>query len=135
MACDDGKLNLTREEALKLHRQMWTEMQEKLGDNPSGDDRDEFKADWCKEHFPDHDIQNHCFLCDYANHYHCATKFCLARCPIDWESLKKISSQPSDCCAVYKGYEGDYDDDNNEIYHATPISEILALPEREVSDV
>ena len=138
MGIDDRRLNLTREKALALHRAMWTEMQEKLGDNPSAMDREIFKAEWCKEHFPDHDIQNDCFLCDYANHYHCATKFCLASCPIDWESLKKISSQPSDCCAVYKGYEGyegDYDDDDNEIYNVAPISEILALPEKEVADV
>ena len=134
MGIDDGRLNLTREKALALHRAMWTEMQEKLGDNPSADDRYVFKADWCKEHFQDHIINNDCFLCDYANHYHCATKFCLARCPIDWESLKKYVVEPSDCCAVYKGYEGDYDDDNNEIYNAAPISEILALPEMEVKE-
>lgn len=134
MGIDDSRLNLTREKALALHRAMWTEMQEKLGDNPSADDRDVFKADWCKEHFPDHIINNDCFLCDYANHYHCSTKFCLTRCPINWESLKKYSGQPSDCCAVYKEYDGDDDDEDNEIYFVAPISEILALPEREVKE-
>lgn len=132
MIYDSTALNLTREEAVKLHRQMWTEMQKKLGDNPSADERYGFKADWCKEHFPNNNINNDCFLCEYVSHYRCATEYCLASCPIDWESLKKISSQPSDCCAVYKHYEGDYDDENNEIYNAAPISEILALPEREV---
>ena len=134
MGIDDSRLNLTREKALALHRAMWTEMQEKLGDCPSAKDRDIFKADWCREHFPDHYIRNDCFLCDYANHYACTTKSCLTRCPINWESLKKYVGQPSDCCAVYKEYDGGDDDEENEIYFVAPISEILALPEREVKE-
>ena len=134
MTYDSTKLNLTREKALALHRQMWTEMQEKLGDCPSAIDRDGFKADWCKEHFPNHNINNDCFLCEYVNHYHCTTKYCLTRCPIDWESLKKYSYQTTGCCAVYNEYDGDDDDEDNEIYCAAPISEILALPEREVKE-
>lgn len=135
MGIDDGRLKLTREMALALHRQMWTEMQEKLGDCPSAKDRDKFKADWCTEHFPNHSILNDCFLCDYVNHDFASTTYCLNRCPIDWKSLKKYSYQTTDCCAVYKEYDGDDDDEENEIYYTAPISEILALPEREVFDV
>ena len=134
MTYDSTELNLTREEAVKLHRQMWTEMQEKLGDCPSAKDRDNFKADWCKEHFPNHSILNDCFLCDYVNHDFASTTYCLNRCPIDWESLKKYSYQTTDCCAVYKEYDGDDDDEENEIYYTALISEILALPEREVKE-
>ena len=134
MTYDSTELNLTREDALKLHRQMWTEMQEELGDDPSADAREDFKRGWCEEHFPNHSILNDCFLCDYVHHDFASTIYCLARCPIDWESLKKHSYQKTDCCAVYKEYDGDDDDEDNEIYNAAPISEILALPEREVSE-
>lgn len=134
MTYDSTELNLTREKALELHRQMWMEMQEKLGDCPSAKDRDKFKANWCAEHFPNHSILNDCFLCDYVHHDFAATTYCLTRCPIDWESLKKYSYQTTDCCAVYKEYDGDDDDEENEIHYTAPISEILALPEREVKE-
>lgn len=124
------KLNLTREEALRLHRQMWTDMQKKLGDNASPEDREKFKSRWCKKHFPDYAIKNDCFLCDYANHNSCETKYCLERCPIDWQSLKKYGWETNDCCAIYEGHDGADDDIYNEIYFAAPISEILALPEK-----
>ena len=41
---------LTKEEALKLHRQMWSDMQKELGDNPSYFERLDFKDEWCKKH-------------------------------------------------------------------------------------
>lgn len=135
MTYDSTELNLTREEALKLHRAMWTEMQEKLGDNPSADDRCDFKGDWCEKHFPNHSIVNDCFLCEYVNPNYASEFYCKERCPIDWESLKKYDWGNSDCCAIYKGYSGKDSDFDNKIYLAAPISEILALPEREVADV
>ena len=128
MTCDSTELNLTREEALKLHRQMWTEMQEKLGDDAMADDREDFKREWCHEHFPDDYINNHCFLCEFVSHY-CCTKITCRMCPISWNSLSRKADEDSTCCGVYKGEVKDpY---NAEIYLAAPISEILALPERE----
>ena len=132
MGIDDCRLNLTREEALKLHRQMWTEMQEELGDGATVDDREDFKRKWCREHFPDKNINNHCFLCEYVNHYCCTKRLC-RRCPIDWSSLSRDADKDYTCCADYKGNV--IDPCNAEIFLVAPISEILALPEREVSDV
>ena len=132
MGIDDCRLNLTREKALALHRAMWTEMQEKLGDNPSADDREDFKRKWCREHFLGKNINNHCFLFVYLNNYCCKKRMC-RRCPIDWSSLSRDADEDYTCCADYKGEIEE--PDNAEIFLAAPISEILALPEREVSDV
>ena len=80
-------MKLTLEEALRLHREMWGDMQRELGDCPKGYDRENFKINWCEERFPEQSI----------------------------------------CCSSYKGY--------GEIYKNAPISEILALPEREFKNV
>ena len=105
-------MELTREEALRLHRQMWTDMQTALGDNPHPIERAEFKWSWCESHFPDDDIYAHCFLCEYLkqNHIKCYRgKGCLVKWP----------------------KTGCLDDYYYELAH---ISAILALPEREVED-
>ena len=128
---DSTVLNLTREEAVKLHRQMWTEMREELGDDATADDREDFKHKWCREHFPDKNINNQCFLCEYVSHYCCTKRMC-RRCPIDWSGLSRDAYKDYTCCADYKG---EIKDSNAEIFLAAPISEILALPEREVADV
>jgi hypothetical protein len=114
-------MDLTREEALKLHRQMWTDMQNELGDNPDGDDRETYKEDWCDEHgFGD--TKNYCFLCEYSQgkspwfSHRC---YC---CPVKWPTWGGV------CFSEYledgAGLKDCY-------YLAAPISEILALPERE----
>lgn len=105
-------MKLTKEEALKYHRQMWTDMQAALGDNPRPLERYEFKWSWCESHFPDDDIAAHCFLCEYAeqNHIKCnGGKGCLVKWP------------KTSCLDDY-------------YYEFAPISAILALPEREVED-
>lgn len=105
-------MKLTREEALKLHRQMWTDMQKELGDKPSITQRCTFKIKWCDEHFPNEEIDAHCFLCEYVDQ-HGGDCDC---CPIKWDY-----DYGDDCC-VFDGVN----------YGSSPISEILALPEREV---
>ena len=101
-------MKLTREEALRLHRQMWTDMQKELGDKPNGGERVLFKENWCDEHFPDEYIKSDCFLCEYnRNVDDDRCKYCL----IVWPYGECI---------------------NHQYYYNTPISEILALPERKV---
>ena len=105
-------MKLTREEALKYHRQMWTDMQKALGDNPSPHKRTKFKVDWCEKHLPDNEIYAHCFLCEYLrqNHIGCHRgKGCLVKWP--------NGGCLDDIC-----------------YESASISVILALPEREVED-
>ncbi len=98
---------LTREEAINLFRQQWTDMQKELGNCPSWVERAVYKRKWCEAH--NFVNCNSCFLCEWAvqnNNVGCD------KCPIDW----------GDVCCV--GGKVDY--------RYTPISEILALPERRI---
>lgn len=108
--------NLTRERALELHRQMWTDMQRDLGDTPNGGERVEYKMQWCDIHFPKEDIENNCFLCEYdksAGHDNCKS------CPIRWP----YEDAGTACYCT-----------NYQYYYTAPISEILALPERKIEE-
>ena len=101
-------MKLTREEALKRHRQMWSDMQRELGDTPPITKRADFKRRWCNNYV--YTPINSCYLCEYVAQMgkHCD------ECPIDWGK-----SWGTRCI------DGDVD------YRYSPISEILALPERE----
>lgn len=100
-------MKLTRERALELHRQMWSDMQKTLGDDPVVWKRINFKDAWINEHFPNAVICNNCFLCEYVENENLGCR----RCPIKW---------PYGFCGTY---------------HLTePISEILALPEGEIEE-
>ena len=108
-------MKLTREEALRLHRQMWTDMQTALGDDPDKPDRIFFKRDWCSKHFNFIKIEHNCFLCEYVHKNYCDD---CDYCPIKWDD-----NYDDDCCA-FSGVN----------YGYSPISVILALPEREADD-
>ena len=101
-------MKLTRKEALRLHREMWSDMQKELGDNPRADKRVIFKQKWCDKHFPTTVVECDCFLCAYT--FGTLGETCYDGCPISW---------PNGRC-IKNGY-----------YYIAPISEILALPERE----
>lgn len=101
-------MKLIREKALKYYKQMWTDMQKELGDNPTAVDRVVFKERWCREHFPKSTIACNCFLCEYVFNN---SEYTCRECPVVW---------PGEYC-----HSGLY-------YYNAPISEIIALPEREV---
>ena len=108
-------MDLTREQALELHRQMWGDMQKELGDNPPRRDRYYFKQQWCEEHFPNESILSDCFLCEYVRQISIMALRCY-NCPIKWgNDNAKFNCQ---------GY-GD-----NADYRYDSISKILTLPER-----
>lgn len=111
-------MDLTREEALDLHRQMWTDMQNDLGNDPDGEKRVVYKANWCNEH-GFRGLKNSCFLCEYS---YSKIAYSCYHCPIEWPTECKV------CCVCFledgTELESDY-------YLVAPISEILALPERE----
>lgn len=114
-------MELTREKALELHRQMWTDMMEALGDNPSRPMRNSYKRHWLRKHFPelvnddDYEIIRHnCFLCEYAD-----ASYGACECLIAW---------PCGRCE-----DGDEDEDERD-WSYMPISKLLALPEREVEE-
>ena len=112
-------MSLSKEKALELHRQMWSDMQKELGDCPSANNREAFKIEWCNKHFQDESIFHNCFLCEYAIDCN--------RCPINWSSLSL--HQLDRCYAKYKGVVDSVPD--AAIFLTAPISEILAIPERE----
>lgn len=112
-------MELTREKALSYHRQMWSDMQRDLGDEPLREQRFAYKRKWIKNHFPelvdknsDYEIiRNNCFLCEYVDE-----NYGWCDCPIDW---------PAGRCE-----DGEHKSEENWDY--MPISELLALPERGV---
>ena len=110
--CQKGNdMDLTREEALKLHREMWSDMQKKLGDNPSHDQRVDYKEKWVNEKFPHERVRHDCFLCEYVANYE---RGLCDRCPIDWGEYG-CQKHP-----FIKGVDWRY----------SRIRRILALPER-----
>lgn len=107
-------MKLTKEEAVKLHIEMWTAMKEALGDHADSTSRRRFKRKWCSTHFPDENITADCFLCEYVER-NFDDGGC-SHCPIDWGSDEL---GPCDCTT-------------GENHHLeAPISQILALPVRE----
>lgn len=122
---------LTRERALELHRQMWGDMQAELGDNPWPMERESFKERWIKEHFPGEHVMCDCFLCQYGTEVERRVlrgKGMCAYCPIDWSPGSALN-MPGCAFPLSLYREGHYVD-----YRRSPISKILALPEREVPD-
>ena len=121
-------MELTREEALKYHRQMWTDMQEALGDKPSATERYAFKDKWCDEHFPGEEIRHSCFLCQYTCQFSGYGVEDCSKCPIVWPCEPSHGIDDYFC-------EGKRLIDEENGYRFMPISKLLALPERETEDV
>ena len=106
---------LTKERAIELFRQQWSDMRDRVGENPSIYNRDRFKHMWIDEHFPGEEVDCGCFLCEYDMQQEDGS--CCDFCPIEW---------PGGSCVAAGGFINCID---------SPISEILALPERkEIED-
>ena len=104
----------TFDEAVRLHKEMWTAMQNELGDCPDADQRTFFKFNYLlkRGYVNEAGLTNNCFLCEYV-----FTKFngSCRGCPVKW---------PITNCWTKN--------ENNVSYFLTaPISEILALPLRD----
>lgn len=112
---------LTREEAIRLHREMWQDMRTELGDEPSYLERVSFKRKWVKDHFPNERVNSNCFLCEYAESV-VEDSFTRCRsCPIAWNSSIHPTCNPG---VLVVGERNMID------YRYSSISVILALPER-----
>ena len=116
-------MKLTREQALELHRRMWTDMQKDLGDNPTYEQRYTYKARWLRTNFPHDCVACNCFLCEYAK---VPYEECEDYCPIEW---------PAGRCEDGSWYDEesakwDYSDN----WTHMPISRLLALPERKIEE-
>ena len=123
------KCDMELKEAVKLHREMWSDMKKTLGDNPDGTARIAFKQEWLAEHGYSK-IDNSSFLCEYALsvmlkemrmgiiHSQCD------HCPIDWSRLTPDKESDYYGCCIYS------DCNDDEVWESASIGEILALPER-----
>ena len=117
-------MTLTREQALALHREMWTDMLNTLGETPTQRQRAEFKRNWCKSHGYS-PVEHSCFLCElviFKDERYCQTGTgcdCV-RCPIVWTK----NDWKYSCPCENGGYEG-------VDWRFSNISEVLALSERE----
>lgn len=119
------KKELTRETALNLHRQMWTDMLLKLGNNPDGLARTMFKRDWLQIHGYK-DVECNCFLCEYDFQQRRIGEDWCEFCPIDWSSL---SAEEEGTCG--DNYIHNNSNGFKSIWRSAPIGEILSLPEKE----
>lgn len=104
---------LTKARAIELFRQQWSDMRDRIGDNPSLIAREHFKGLWIDEHFPGEHVNCTCFLCEYDMQQEDGG-WC-DFCPIEW---------PGGYCTGPKTTN----------YVDSPISEILALPERKETE-
>lgn len=94
--------NLTKEQAIELHRKMWNDMNE-AGVRNSFLAKSDFKYHWIKEHF-DEEIFHDCFLCQYAKQEYIRelqnnpnmTKRICDFCPLDWGELENPYSLSKD---------------------------------------
>ena len=117
LLCQKGNdMGLTRERALKLHREMWSDMQKELGDCPKNLERTIFKMKWVRKKFPKETVCSNCFLCEYVCYAH---DFRCSCCPINWG---RDGESTNSCEKNISGIGVDW--------RHSPISEILALPEK-----
>ena len=110
---------LTFDEAVRLHKEMWTAMQKEYGDCPTEDQRKAFKDEYLKAHgynvTYETEIVNNCFLCDYV--FTMFNGSCRG-CPVTWPVTNcwtKVSIREKRIA----------------YFLSAPISEILALPLRD----
>lgn len=127
------RIDLTREQTIKLHRQMWTDMLSELGDNPTAKQRVDFKDSWCNKWCKENGyvsahVTGSCFLCEYTRNKGIVPSYLECNvCPINWtkaEDILVIPGQDAWCVSSYIPTGKDY-------FLTAPISKILAIPERE----
>ena len=107
---------LTKEEAICLFHRQWSDMQMAYGDKPTFSDRVVYKREWCRLHGYSY-VADDCFLCEWVKQNKTGCNFC----PIDW-NFDKQNKYGNYC---FHGTVG---------YAHSPISEILALPERKENE-
>lgn len=104
---------LSINEAVLKHKEMWEAMRRRLGDNPSLAERAAFKAGWVEARRAatgEKLIINNCYLCEYNEQFH--SNSCVY-CPYNWNDH------------IYYGCENGAID-----WRTSKISDILGLPLR-----
>lgn len=152
----NGKVcvKLDKDEAIRLHRQMWSDMaiaEKECGKTFIAVDRSAFKRDWLKKHGYSA-VEHNCFLCEYAINQEndpesLVTPFYCDHCPLDWKKLV-----PSEQINELTEYDSRYGtciyhrvlrknvasvneiDAYDELWTVAPIEDIANLPEKEEHD-
>lgn len=70
-------MELTKERALELHREMWNCIADEIEVRECVQDIHKLKRKFAKEHFPKEKICNNCFCCEYAD-------IACELCPVEW---------------------------------------------------
>lgn len=133
-----------KDEAIRLHRQMWNDMAEaekKRGRKFAYYERSDFKARWV--HSKGYtDVANNCFLCEYAIAMaqkndeivsYCFPK-CCKYCPLEWtkliDDLNNYSEDPDRFGRCTQRLEDKPSGFYRESWLVAPIEDIASLPEK-----
>lgn len=139
-------MNISKDEAIRKHREMWNWIAEQYEDELNEDDRPvtHLKRDFIKEHYPNDDPLSNCYCCEYADEIlnpkigeaRCNCR----RCPLEW------SSTSCELMCLHKTDEMNSDGLYQQcIYHSHPYianykkaaiiaREIANLPERKIEE-
>lgn len=85
-------MNISREEAIRKHREMWNWIAEQYENTLNEDDRPvtHLKKDFIKEHYPNDDPDSKCYCCEYAEKTLKPelekSEYICKRCPLEWPS-------------------------------------------------
>lgn len=136
-------MNISREEAIRKHREMWNWIAEQY-ENGVTVPVDCLKAKFVKEHYPNDDPDSKCYCCEYAgktlNPVYGSPKYNCEKCPLEWPSNEKFFT----CVYKTRGLEMDglygkitcYTDPTMGTYKkaVTIAREIANLPERKIEE-
>lgn len=139
-------MNISREEAIRKHREMWNWIADQYENELDGPDVpvNHLKAKFVKEHYPNDDPDSMCYCCEYAgrvlNSEIGMSRYNCERCPLEW---------PSTCCELMCSHKTD-DMDSDGLYEqciyqshpyvanykiaAIIAREIANLPERKIEE-
>lgn len=90
-------MNISKDEAIRKHREMWSWIAEQYENELDGLDVpvNHLKAKFVKEHYPNDNPLSDCYCCEYAgeilNPKRGGAKYNCRRCPLVW---------PSTCCEL-----------------------------------
>lgn len=79
-------MNISREEAIRKHREMWNWIAEQYKNGVTVP-VDRLKAKFVKEHYPNDDPDSKCYCCEYAgetlNPVYGSPKYNCEKCPLE----------------------------------------------------
>ena len=137
-------MNISREEAIRKHREMWNWIADRYEFNGADAPVTHLKATFIKEHYPNDYPLSDCYCCEYAgkilNQKIEGVTYNCERCPLEWPSTC------SELMCLYKNNITNFNGLYKEIlYYSHPYvaiykkaaiiaREIANLPERKIEE-